>query len=252
MTQIDAENSSKLVKDPSGSPKPAKTSRKSKLDSLARKMEAQIPEEQTVESKRRAKKIVDNYALGIEDEEDLAPDPKDVAKELDNESLYCEDEDSGNYSDDSAQNKGKKGRSRKNGGKNGYNRKIKTIKTKNKLFNNRDYDDYDDDDREVIGNTGEIELEFSDDENQKRPFKFEQLLEKKTTNNNEVLHRGINFPSLSRNALAEKGCPMKISLENIDDLAKKTEKTQDPSGESKEESKEQRKIEIPKEADIED
>ena len=114
-----------------------KKSRKKRLDKLASKVNDQVEEQKLDErAARRAKRVADDYALGkdIEDDED-APDPLDVAKELDNDSLYCEDEDSANYSDDSEKNKQKKKKKRNNKKTvkmNGKSHRI--IKPKNKLY----------------------------------------------------------------------------------------------------------------------
>jgi len=67
--------------------------------------------------------MIKNYSLGIEDPDDeIAENPQKVTKEGDDDSLYWEDEDSANYSEDSTK---KKTRGRR-GGKN----KKKMIKNK--------------------------------------------------------------------------------------------------------------------------
>jgi len=139
-------------------------SRKKRLDKLAKKVneEAEIQEE--VNNKRkRTTRMIENYALGKEDDEDFAPDPKEVAKELDNDSLYCEDEDSAKYSDDSNRNKVKnkkrKGRNKLGKGvvmKNG--RRMRIYKT-NKLHDDIYEEERSDDDREVLRDPGDFELE---------------------------------------------------------------------------------------------
>lgn len=61
--------------------------KKRRLDKLAQKLAEDADSGEKERSAR--KRIIENYAMGIEDDDDdFAPNPKDVADELDNDSLY--------------------------------------------------------------------------------------------------------------------------------------------------------------------
>lgn len=193
--------------------KPAKISRKSRLDQLAKKVEGEAADQELEEKETKTRKMIDNYAMGIENDEDEAFEPKD----FDKDSLYCEDEDSGNYSEDSDKKNKKNRKGRKSGGKG--KRKVKTIKPKNKMFEyvEQDYDS--NEEREVIG--GDLkDIDISDDEETKKA-KAEAMekiknrfLNKKRSN---TFQTGGTI-AYSKNALAEKGCPLKIDFNNNEEI----------------------------------
>lgn len=213
--------SGKVKKSQENVPPNLTKSRRKRLDKLAKKMAEGVQDEEELED-RKAKKMIENYALGLEDDEEDAPDPKDVAKELDNDSLYCKEEsDHESSGDESADGK-------KNGKKKRKTQPMKkkgVIKIKNKLFD----DIYESD----SGNSVHIrqadieELQFEESEpKQLKELNFAKMLKNKNKTNGPVFLTNI-WKRLSNNELAERGFNLKLNVKDI--LHEKT-KSDDKEG----------------------
>lgn len=199
-----------------------RSQKKKRLEKLAKKVadNGREKEMEALEERRKTKKMLDNYALGNDDDEDYQdePNPKDVADELENDSLYCADDASEYGSSDSGSEKGKKGKGRK---RRDAKKKVGVIRVNNKFYDNM----YDEDNSDNNCELPEVELkELSFDANEGEPsckeLKFDSVLKNKLNESDKVIISDL-WRKVSKNQLAEKGIELKLNVTQI--LKKKTE-----------------------------
>ena len=178
-----------------------------RLEKLALKIsETKKAEEEIKKQQEQQKRLVENYILG-KDEESSYEEPEN---DLDNESLYDQNDDS--ISDDSRESYNKNKRKR-NKTRDNWNRD-KEIKVKNKFYDNM-YEDYNDYDKEYVDKPSD-EINFDDEWAEKKPktdFKFNQKLNSLNKSDEPTIVADV-WRKISKNKLAEMGIDIKLNIKD--------------------------------------